>query len=502
MNHLLESMKQRRLLSIVGVALMVLVVVEVICSTTILNDVFPLSVRTPGIDKTIPTHVTTWDSLENMHDFLTRFYSVVANDYCRVFNQRHSKPTTNVLRIAVSCKSLFEDLIIGSGNIISALYSIRLAVHVFGADRAQAQFYCSDAEETKTDLVLPWMMGKFTGESRLLVNQEDHDTWIERGAMPTKREVCNFYTWNYIGQAMPAMRYDFRKMAIALLGIPPPDHPSHAASVKFAQEHLWQHSSEDDNMQLRKPLRTDLPLLTNVTLDDTVVHWRCGDILEVPEPTFSFAKFTAVANAISPNVRSIGILTQPFKNWQHQTRSYDMAGAGRCYIVVKALKNFLKDRFRGAKVYTRNGPGETIALAYARMVMANQTISATTSTFGVFPSVATFGTAYVRRPNFVFAPNRWLVSDPYLPDMDKVVDNLFFLEEKDRMDSEFLKTVWDTKGKEEVLEWFRNDEYRLRKPWVRWFLVNYVKDHVVKSIRKNGQTLMAFFAGDSAEGAS
>ena len=66
----------------------------------------------------------------------------------------------------------------------------------------------------------------------------------------------------------------------------------------------------------------------------------------------------------------------------------------RCSIICKP-----------SAVNMRSGPNQTLALACARWVMANQTFSGPT-TFGVFPAIASFGTGYIQQGRlcyFVFA---------------------------------------------------------------------------------------------------
>jgi hypothetical protein len=62
-----------------------------------------------------------------------------------------------------------------------------------------------------------------------------------------------------------------------------------------------------------------------------------------------------------------------------------------------ALVDYLQQRHPNVRITIHNGPKETIALAYARMVLAQQTL-ACLSTFGIFPVLATFGTAYLHQP--------------------------------------------------------------------------------------------------------
>jgi hypothetical protein len=98
-----------------------------------------------------------------------------------------------------------------------------------------------------------------------------------------------------------------------------------------------------------------------------------------------------------------------------------------------------------------NGPSETTALAYARLVMANQTIAGI-STFGVFPAISTFGTGYLSRPNGNF-PNYWMFN----PRVDELVDNVHMYTDSDFLMVADMKTLWETKGEAAVLEWFRSD---------------------------------------------
>jgi len=59
------------------------------------------------------------------------------------------------------------------------------------------------------------------------------------------------------------------------------------------------------------------------------------------------------------------------------------------------LVTFLQREFPRAVVRVHNDPDETIALTYARMIMANQTF-AVMSTFALFPAIANFGMGYIK----------------------------------------------------------------------------------------------------------
>jgi hypothetical protein len=72
----------------------------------------------------------------------------------------------------------------------------------------------------------------------------------------------------------------------------------------------------------------------------------------------------------------------------------------RCRIIAMSLVDYIQERFPSSRIQIHNGPNETILVAYARMIMANQSIAGM-STFGVFPVLATFGTGYLRSPRTV-----------------------------------------------------------------------------------------------------
>ena len=65
---------------------------------------------------------------------------------------------------------------------------------------------------------------------------------------------------------------------------------------------------------------------------------------------------------------------------------------------VKHLRGIYINKNK-VRITIHNGPNETIALAYAKFVMANQSIIGVTS-FSFFLVIATFGTAYTNHINF------------------------------------------------------------------------------------------------------
>jgi hypothetical protein len=166
--------------------------------------------------------------------------------------------------------------------------------------------------------------------------------------------------------------------------------------------------------------------------------------------------FSAFSKRISPETKSIGILTQPFTK-DAQTRKTDSSSTKleRGRIVVTAFVDFLAERFPDARITIHNSHNETIALSYARMIMANQSMAGVT-TFGVFPVISSFGTGYIRKPDSgnTRVPNQWLNNPP----VDQLADNIVLMEEPNLLTAPRFQKMWKEKGQEHVLEWLKNGD--------------------------------------------
>lgn len=345
-----------------------------------------------------------------------------------------------LVNISFNCHNLYKNSGLGTGNYISAFYGLRMAAQAMGMTDVSIQ--CEDAEETKKELLLPWVMGMFPA-----LTDAEKDT----AELPELSVACSDYKNIPIGYKWNDMRYEWRRMAIAMVGIPSSDHPAAA----WAEENLWKdhddHRHGRNYMELVTPHKGDTPLYPDVEVDDAMLHFRCGDIISSNHPSFGFMKFGSFSRHLSPDVRSIGIATQPF-NMSAQMRRAE-GGAWkqeRCKKVVMAFVEHLQGLFPKARIRIHNGLNETIALTFARMIMANQTVIGITS-FGVFPGVTTFGTGYIRKPDYMKAPNRWLLTSPLI---DRV-DNVKLIEEP-RMMAIQCKRKWGEDDGASVLEWFRN----------------------------------------------
>ena len=160
-----------------------------------------------------------------------------------------------------------------------------------------------------------------------------------------------------------------------------------------------------------------------------------------------------VAKHLSPTLKRIGIVTQPFID-------NDDDSSDRCCILIEDLVKYLQERFSHAIITIHNGPKETTALAYARMIMANQTYGGISS-FGIFPVVATFGQGYIRQQHIKRGPYKWIEQSPRIEQYFNNV-HVVGVDDEDDDDKMMLKGgeirgLWDSAGSATVLEWFRNE---------------------------------------------
>jgi hypothetical protein len=411
-----------------------------------------ISHRVGRIEQTNKT-VISWQGVDVMESIIQRYWS--GNLFCEINKARMdaSDPQHLVtLNITVGCHELYKKSFLGTGNYIELLYGIRMAAHVLG--NVDVYLSCSDAAETKNDLILPWLMGWFPPRPP-----------SRPSSIPTQvQKLCDGYGSNQLVYMYQEMQYDLRKMAIGLMGIPRPDHPS----ARFAEQYLWSNDMslmEGTTMmngslfQLPTPTRNALPPYpaSEYELDDAVLHFRCGDLMDCNSSHYGFMKFSGLTRHISPEATSIGILTQPFEiSAETQSRRVDSDShkLDRCRVVVESLVDYIQERHPKARVRIHNGVKETIALTYARMIMANQTIAGISS-FSVMPAIATFGTGYIRLPDYPRAPNTWVIH----PRIDELTDNVVLFEEPSRIMMDEIKHLWTNHGERGVLEWFWNDTF-------------------------------------------
>jgi hypothetical protein len=373
------------------------------------------------------------------------------NRFCDTF--KDSNYTRQRLNITLGCREMHERGIIGTGNYMTGLYGLRLAATVLKVD---LHLSCEDASETSTLLVLPWLLGDFpaTDEALKLLRTSTVEP-------PSIQQVCSTYNKVPISFLLEQMKFDLRRMALSLVGIPSSsNHPA----AKWALQHLRNASNPQYPYEHQLPSQHDNPLLSETDLDDVAVHFRCGDIMigSASGVYYGFQKFHEIARYISPAASSIGIVTQPFADDESDNRTretfkspLDRSIGNRCRVVVEALVDYLQESFPRAIIRIHNGKNENVALAYTRMLMANQTIAASMSSFAVFPVVSTFGTGYLPQPRRGGSPYGWIDQSPRLK---HITDNVVFMKPStsSMITGMELRAMWDAKGETLALEWFRN----------------------------------------------
>ena len=394
----------------------------------------------------ISNTVIAWEGVGGMNEVISQYWK--GNRLCEKINEVRSASSDPNLPITANfsfgCKDLYSKSDYGTGNFIALLYGIRLTAYVYG--NVGVHITCYDAEATKNDLILPWLTGWFPPRP---ISQST--------SIPISiQEACGNYSTQPLSYMYKEIQYDLRKMAVGLMGVPQSDHPS----APFA-EHLWSRDldaigrSLGSISQLPIPQKLDRPPFPSeiYELDDAVLHFRCGDLMNSVHPGFSFLKFSGYTRHILPDTQSIGILTQPFDAGS-QSRKSDAGPLkrSRCRTVVFALVDYVKQHYPNARVRVHNSVNESIALTFARMIMANQAIAGISS-FGVIPAMSTFGKGYIRYPDYVRGPNKWLLN----PRIDEKADNVVLFHEPQRISVSDMKNLWKKQGEKGVLEWFWND---------------------------------------------
>ena len=394
------------------------------------NETVDLSAATSHNETLV---VIDWNGRRALNHAISKWWK--GNYLCEQLNGTTTAPV--LLNVTFGCDDLFRNGKVGTGNFVSLFYALKATARARG--NMQVHLQCTDALATKDSLILPWLMGQY--------DYDDSQHHIPR--------ACGNYDESPIAYMMDEIRYDLRRMAIALVGIPSPDHPS----AKYARDVLWK---QQEPSQVPNPQPGDAPLIPNVFLDDAVLHFRCGDLMESTHGGFSLMKFDDYSRHFSPAVRSIGVVTQPFANAQQQ-RSNDVGQEDKCRIVVTALVEHLHERFPHARVTVHNGPNETIALGYARLIMAKQAVAGVSS-FGVFGPIANFGRGFVRRPDYNRVPNLWLLDLERDEELALQSRDITLFDAPDRLPVAKINKMWrsDPSG-ESILAILRGDDLEVTK---------------------------------------
>ena len=361
---------------------------------------------------------------------------------CRYLNVSTASTMPLLINLTFDCRGMFERGKVGSGNYMATMYSVR-ALAKSSPSPTAVQIYCPDANNEKSALLYPWLTGYFPSSSSTVESKEESDTTLE---VCRKRNSRPRYT---LVSVLEEIKFDLRRMAITLIGLPSNDlqHPAHT----WARDKLWSTTAVQAYnqghfgfFQIPPPLPNQPPLYPDTPVDDAILHFRCGDLVLIKTKKYGFIKFDTYARPLS-NPRSIGIVTQPFEASKN-SRAKDGKSNKKCKLLVGALVDYLQQQFPTTKIRVYNDPDETLALTYARMIMAKQVVAGVSS-FGLFPGLTTFGTAHL-------LPQLHL--HPDLPSLDSRVE---ILDKEPFLSCTQQHDLWDqttNNGEPLILDWFRN----------------------------------------------
>jgi hypothetical protein len=178
-----------------------------------------------------------FDGTGPMIDMAKKYFLRNSNAVCERIKQERANPNELIpltVNVSIPCQDLFQNGMFGTGNYITMIYGFRLAaaVHVgVGFNLA-----CTDADATKKDLILPWITGWYPPRS------------VETPSpypMVSLEQSCHSLDSTQISHMYQEMQFDFRRMAIGLVGVPSKDHPS----ANFAKQYLSSH--RDKNLHVK-----------------------------------------------------------------------------------------------------------------------------------------------------------------------------------------------------------------------------------------------------------
>lgn len=136
------------------------------------------------------------------------------------------------------------------------------------------------------------------------------------------KEACVSLQPNTVHIILKDIQYELRRMALCMSRVP---YQGHQAA------HIVRNETREQQLQLPMTMTDDSPFFPDAQLDDAVIHFRCGDILgKRAHRRYRYVRWSALAKQISPEVRSIGIVTQPTASGQSRQMDRSHIKEGRC----------------------------------------------------------------------------------------------------------------------------------------------------------------------------
>lgn len=264
------------------------------------------------------------------------------------------------LQINIKCNSFKLASPTANAYFLEALYTLRLNLGFATSSRPMhLLLVCVDVRHRSKDRILPWLMGFFNSSdtNAVLTNH-----WSPRGLRntdcPEKLGTSSTASW-----MLPFLRRDFRRLAVALVGVP--KEMAHPAKYFI--------KSLPSSYQTSFP---ESPLLNGQSIDETMIHFPCADLLGdpstpirfFPATPIRFFKFDAYTQHIDPKTKSIGILSAPLTFLQTNSSSSAQVEAAEfllplCNEILIGFEKHLQASFPSAQVKVRLSESEALDLS-------------------------------------------------------------------------------------------------------------------------------------------
>ena len=251
-----------------------------------------------------------------------------------------------------------------------------------------------DSTERKRSLLLsPLLLATTTPQGN-----DDSGNATTKSRKLSRQSACRGMGKIPLQHATALAQHDLRHMALAIFG-------SRSSSDERNVELPRHYHSEPPAAARTNPISpVSFPLYPAEELDSTVIHFRCGDVLDNLNqgnetgnygllPFFVYREMleTALNDVDDTIIDSIGIVTAPFHEPQF-LRNEDFKHSSQCQNLVESLQEYLQSIFpvNTTRVTIRNNPNDTIPMVYSRFVLATQACICIRSTFCVFPTLSSF----------------------------------------------------------------------------------------------------------------
>ena len=311
-------------------------------------------------------------------------------------DQQQAPAPPVLVNLTLNCTHITHDAGLGTGNWLVAFYMTRI---LSSYANAHFQFQCHNNDCSWSEDVLAHLQQCYP--------PLDQDHWpVHTVPIPvTEKLLCAWDMFQApVSLALSDIQKDMRRLVRTVLPHsdkppPPPTTTTLVATnggvapppVLYIPTHRYSATRWFGN---------------NVFFDDVAIHFRCGDVLNLTRPRgdYGITRFAEYTKRISPEARSIGIVTQPFE--PSRNRPHDQAHTGPCQTLVESLVRYLRRSLPHVEsIAIRNGPHETLVLAYVRLAVANQTLTSLSS-FSAFPILAQYGENHFEKGRMQV--NRWL----------------------------------------------------------------------------------------------